>query len=699
MKTETALTVPGCKQVSVQHDATRAVLLAGVSARKREWALEVDAVLAAFEEEPNRDLVKAEYAARIGQSHQTLYRHYYAWKERGLAGLLPKAKPEVKASGLPVEFVEWFRGEAENHNTDSIPQARRSMMQRLRRGEKIPGLGTWQALYAVRFPGVPPPQGVGREYPGDNIEAIMPSGYSARNLLRCKSELVESTAARQGTFAASKYGPFVFTTRVGLKVGSVYFADDVWHNQNVNWMGGTKAMRPIELCFIDALSAHKFAWGARPRLWNPETQKHEIIKEHEFRFLLAYALCEAAGYRPDGTILWLERGTAAVDETMEKILGSLSHGAITVKRAPLKDARQVCSIYRSVASGNPRFKAPLESHHNLAHTVLSGVVGQIGRNRDVCPEEIVGRDKTNELMLKIAAVLPPELGGLLELPYLQWDEYMECVAAAYDAMAWRTWHKLEGWEACKHFRREFCLPTSSERIPLDAITDIQPDACEAMQTLLTAHPEYCRIRPMAPIEVWERNKNELRLLPKCAVPLILGPKNGVVRKCPQEAQLTFASRELGPVAHLYGRDYQDESGRERRLQAGTEYLFHINPFSPARELFVSQPDGAYLGCVPRISVPCRIDQDAAMERIKQTRREWNAMAKRVSGRHLTQLAQQASAMARNTALVGAAVGDGMLRAAPAAAAVQEADTAPGQDTHGEDADAAILELYGTAANG
>lgn len=648
----------------------------------------------AFHAEPNRDAVKKDYAARINKSHQTLYKYYYAWKESGLQGLLPAKKADAKKRGLPDDFVEWFRGEAENHNTDSIHQVRRSMIQRLRRGEKIPGLGTWRDLYAARFPGVPPPQGVGREYPGNNIESLIPTGYSHRNLLRCKGDLVESVAARQGTFAASRYGAFVYTTRVGLKVGSIYCFDDVWHNQNTNYMSGLKAVRPIELCGIDILSAHKFAWGARPRLWNPDTQRNETIKEHEFRFLLAYALCEAAGYRDDGTILWLERGTAAIDETLEKILGSLSHGAITIKRAPLKDARQACSIYRSVASGNPRFKPHLESHHNLAHTALSAVVGQIGRNRDVRPEEVDGRDKANELILKIAAVLPPDLAGLLEMPYLQWDEYMECVAAAYEELAWRTWHKLEGWEACRHYRSEFCLPTASNWIPLDAIMDIDPDACAKMQELLTAHPEYCRIRPMAPIEVWERHKNELRLLPKCAVPLILGPANGVVRTCPQEAQLTFSSRELGPVPHIYGREYQGDDGRARRLEAGQKYLFHINPFSASRELFISQPDGGYLGSIARINVPCRMDQAAVMERIKQVRAENGAMMKRVQGKHLTQLAQQAAAMARNTALVGAAVGEGLLKATAPTKAEPEPET-PEQTAQGEDADAAIMELYGT----
>jgi len=685
----TALTATNRNRDLMELPAHERAALIGVSQKKRVRALEVRDVLEAFHAEPNKFAVVLEYAARIGKSKTQLNRLYYAWRDQGLAGLLP-AKKIDKARGLPAEFVEWFKAEAENHNTDSIPQARRSMVQKLVRGEEIPGLGTWPALYAARFPGVPLPRGVGREYPGNNIETLIPAGYSARNLLRYKSELVESTAARQGSFAASKYGSFVFTTRVGLKVGQVYMMDDVWHNQNVNWMGSTKALRPIELCCIDLLSAHKVAWGARPRLWNPETKRNEIVKEHEFRFLLAYTLCEAAGYRPDGTILWLERGTAAVDEDLESILHELSNKAITVQRASLKEGRQACSVFRSADSGNPRHKAPLESHHSIAHTVLSGIVGQIGRNRDVRPEEVYGRDKANELFIKIGSVLPPELAGLLELPYLQWDEYMECVSVAYDELARRDWHTLEGWEACKFFKKQFCLPPFTDWKPLDALQDTDPAIAMAIYDKIREHPECGRVWPMSPLEVWNRGKHELRLLTKFAMPLILGPKNGIIRECPQAAELTFSSRELGPVPHRYGRDYMDEAGRVRRLEAGTKYLFHINPFSATRELFISTPDCAVLGFTPQIAVPCRVDKDAALERIKQVVATNNAMLKRVSGRHLTQLAKQAAATARNTAIIGAAMGEGMIPMKPKAVPEIEETNSAGSD----DADAAILEMCG-----
>lgn len=672
---------------------------AALFARCREnWRpviIEREKLMQQFDAENNRQAVAQDYAARLGKSEGSLRRMYYGWKQRGIEALAPKKAfrkmAAEKGRGLPPEFVEYFRTICESITSDSVPQARRILIQRIVGGEYVPGFGTWRTMWATRFPNIPPPRGVGAEYPRDNIESLLPRGLSPRNLNRHKGELFDLTSARQGTWAAHKYAPQVYTTRVGVKAGQVLIFDDVWHNQKVNFMGSSKSLRPIELCCVDLLSAHKVAWGARPRLWNPETKRHETVKDHEFRFLLAYTLCEAVGYRPDGTYLWVERGTASIDDELAEILSALSGGAIKRKAAPLKDARQLCSIFRSVGSGNPQFKTHLESHHSIAQTALSHLPGQVGRSASVQPEELFGRDKANELMIKVAALLPPELASQLEMPVLHWDEYMDCVFHAYNELAWREWHSLEGWERLRHYKKVFSLPGYTDECPLSSLSDMPPDAADGIRRILDQHPEWIRTAPMAPIEVWQKHRNEMTLLPKCAIPLILGAKNGVVRQCPQSAEIKFSSRSLGPAPHIYSREYIDEYGQRRRLQANREYLFHINPFSPARELFISDPSGSYLGSTGLISVPCRVDEDGVRDAIKRQTAEYARMARRVSGRHLSQRANQALAMQRNARLVNQAVDQGLLtagtdedknnaRAVPAGCS--------------EDADEAILELYG-----
>jgi len=679
-------------------------LFAALTTADRERSLGLAGILEEFDRQPVRSACVREFAARAGYSQQRFYGLYYAWRKAGLAALAGKravkrASQRCRRTALSPEFIAWFRGLLEEHNTESVPQARRVFLQRLRRGERIPGLGTWRELWAARYPGVPPPASAGAEYPRGNVDALLPAGYSVRSLLHWRGELLERVAARQGTFAAHRYAPQVLTTRVGLAPGQILMADDVWHNQLVNYMGSPKALRPIELCMFDVASAHKIAWGMRPRVFNPQTGRHEGIREHEFRLLLAYWATEI-GYRPQGTELWLERGTAAVDDDLADALHRLSNRCVTVRRAPLKDARQVCSVYRSVASGNPSFKAPLEAHHSIAHTALSAIAGQVGRDRDVEPEEIAGRKRENELLLKLAAVLPPELASRLVLPVLQWEEYAECVITAYDELAWRTWHTLEGWEAARNFRHVAQIPPFTEPLPLDLLQDSHPDVAAAVLAAVREHPEWARTQPLSPIEVWQRGAGGLVKFQRSAAPLIMGARNGFVRAAPQEWQIRVASRELGPAPHIYTREYVDARGAGQRMEPGRQYLFHVNPFSTSRELYVSTPEGGYLGVAARIAVPCRADHDAVLDRIKAKRRAWAEIAARVSGRHLTTLARQAVASAANAALIGAAADAGLLPARAGSAegsATQAVEPAQAADT--AEADAAIYEMYGAGSEG
>lgn len=656
-------------------------------------ALAWERIMKEFDTLSNRKYAVEEYAAKIGKSAGRFYGFFYAWKKHGLKALLKKTTLRKLQPKRPAEFTEWFRGLLQEINTDSVPAGRRRMMERWAGGEKIPGLGTWRDGWAKRFPELEFPSD-GPVWPRtvDDLECLLPPGYGARSLLRDKQEKYDLVASRQGTFAAKRYGPQVFTTRVGLKAGQVLMCDDVWHNVKCNWLGSSKALRPIELCMMDALTGHKVAWGMRPRIWNDETRSHEIIKEHEFRYLLAYAFCESVGYRPDGTILWLERGTAAVDEDLERIFSNLSGGCISVKRAPLKEGRQLCSLYRAVGGGNPNFKAPLEAHHSIGHTEISHVVGQIGRHRDLQPEGVYGLDKENNVLLQLASVLPPELAQLLCYPVLNWTEYQECVSTAYDTLAWRHWHKLEGWEECKFFRKEFWLEKAAQWIPMSSLQDVAPDQADKILEALSANTDLVRDRRLSPIEAWQKTSQGMLKLPKEGVPLILGPKNGIVRKCPQEQYLVFSSREHGPTPHRYARDYRDREGYQHRLEPGREYLFHINPFSPERELFISDPDCRYLGVSPRINVPCRADTDAVMAEIKRKQTEKAEAYARVDRRALGRMAREAVQMQRNAALVTAAVDAGLLPEVKHKP--RQIEAGPTTSTAADDGDDAILELSG-----
>lgn len=651
------------------------------------------AVLEDFARQPNRSAVEAEFAARLGKSSNTLYRRFYMWQRRGAAGLAPKRllAPTDRTS-MSAEFVEEFKRVFESINTDSVPQARRMIVARLVRGERIPGLGDWRELWGRRFPTVSPPESRDGWYPRGNIEDILPRGVSNRQLNRIKSTRFEKTAARQGTWAAHQLAPQVITTRVGLEVGQVLMMDDVWHNVKVIVPAGSghksQVLRPVELCCFDVLSAHKTAYGLRPRLWNEELKKHEYLKEHETRFLLAYQLCEI-GYRAKGCILWLERGSASVDDELADLIYRVSGKAITVRKAPLRDARQLCSVHKGAAAGNPHFKAPLEAHHSIGHTVLSGEVGQVGRNRDVQPDEIFGRDKTADLILKIQAILPPALAQKMTLPFLVWDEYTEIVRVAYDNLANRDWHKLEGWEELQFFEKELCLVKGlMDWIPVSALESMNPAVKAAIHAAVDENPgELTRLRRQSPKEVWTRGQAGIIRLPKCCTPLILGPKNGIVREAPDAAEIHFGQ---GLHHTVFACEFADEHNCRHRLQSGRPYQFHINPFSPEPELFVSNPDGSYLGLAKQITVPCRTDDDGFKDRMKEVTKQFASLAAPVARRAQAKLKKEVEAMRNNTQVIRDAIRSGALEGVMGAQAAEPKANVSAQ----QDADDAITELYG-----
>ena len=128
-----------------------------------------------------------------------------------------------------------------------------------------------------------------------------------------------------------------------------------------------------------------------------------------------------------------------------------------------------------------------------------------------------------------------------------------------------------------------------------------------------------------------------------------------------------------------------EDGTRQRMIAGHEYLLHINPFSPARKLFVSTPEGKYLGTAARVHVPCRTDAAAAKDRIKETKEEYARAMRSLDMRHINKRLKEAEAQANNARVIDEAAKNGLLKV------VEEEK--PGVEQM-ETADEAILELYG-----
>lgn len=539
-------------------------------------------------------IMAARLQGRRGCSVASLRRKFYAWKKIGWKALVDGSRvvPEQRKAErlLAPEFVEHWRFLVEQNQRKTRP-AHRELIRRWQSGEPVPG-----------YASTPPA----------HLTTGIPEGWTYRNLMRPRymPTRFQITAARIGRAAAATHRPLVFTSRVGLSAGQYYFFDDLEHDLKVNFLGVNRhAMRPLELAALDLYSGCKVLWGVKPVIENELTEKKEKLKETEMRFLVA-CLLTSTGYHCDGVTLCVERGTAAIREELEKILHDCSGGKIRVQRGSMEGASAFAGIYEGRGKGNFRFKAALESLHNLAHNELAHLPGQIGSNSRLNPPESAhGRDRHNTTLLRAIAALPTEKSGMLRLPFLEFHQFQKILAEVYERMNGRTDHALEGWLEAGLVSHEFRLDPAQPWLPMTRYLELPAPNQLAIASMLDQQPELSRVRRLSPTEVFQKGQRSLARLPLHCVPGILGPQNGAERRVGSNGLFEFEDRLAGPSEFRYLAQATDPEGNLRTLQEGETYLTHLNPFDPSL-LFVSDAKGQYLGACSRWEKIARSDVDA-----------------------------------------------------------------------------------------
>ncbi len=558
-------------------DAVRRDVTAWIN---RMHALPPDATVNAAVRELAREMRVSEVTAR---------RKFKAFRTSGKwEDLVNRAKlPRGECSSLPEAFIEYWRKLCEEYQRSSKAAYRRL-------------LALWRAGTAM--PGY-------QEPPPPDINGI-PRAWSYQNLLRYAPENFELVAARIGRSAAGKFRPLVFTTRAGLEVGEYYVFDDIEHDHKVNFLGvSTQAMRPLELCCLDLFSACKIAWGMKPTLVNDEGVK-EKLKEREMKFLLAYVLTRI-GYRPTGTTLIVEHGTATVRPELARILLDLTDGAVKVSMSGLEGAAAITGMYEGRSRGKSQFKAPLESLHSLTHNEMAALPGQMGKDRDHSPEELHGREAANNALLAAAAKLPPERAKFLKFPMMEFNIFVRIAEDIYYNMNHRDDHKLEGWIESGLIAHEFRLDQASAWLPAESLLQLPEHKQTALEPIINL-PGNTRTRKMCPAEVWERGRSQLVRLNGQHVPEILGLDLGVERKVGKRGLIEFEDRSIGPGTFRYMAKLRAPGGHQSWLAPGETYLTYVNPFDPS-ELHVCRAGagrGGYLGVCPQWQTVCRNDADA-----------------------------------------------------------------------------------------
>ncbi len=561
-----------------------------------------------------------------GFGKKNIINKYYAFKRtRSWRVFVNRSKLSRKEVSLPEEFIEHWKALCERNQRKSRP-AWRGLINAWRHGAEIPG-------YPVR-----PPAGIGG----------VPDGWGYRNLMRCAPTPFELAAARIGRSAAAGCRPLVFTTRVGLAPGQFLVFDDLEHDVKVNFLGvNRKAMRPLELCCLDLFSGCKIAWGMKPTIEDDGIKQK--LKEHEMRFLLAYVLTRV-GYRPEGTTLMAEHGTAAIREDVEKIICDASDGAITVARSGIEGAAAL--VYEGRGKGHSRFKAALESHHNLAHNELAAAEGQMGKDRDHSPEELHGRETHNNMLMKAISFLPPERAMLLRMPFWEFNVFMRFAGEVYEKINARDWHELEGWVESGLIAHEFRLGDDSPWMRAERLLAAPESERQAIATLIQ-RPGWSRIRKLSPAEVWDGGRGRLAQLPGYLAPQIIGQENGVERKVGKNGLFEFEDRNLGPGTFRYLARAHKPDGTDEDLAAEETLLTFCNPFDPG-VLHVCRAGsgrGAYIGCCKRWESVTRTDLDTLHRQMGAAAAEETRRLLPFRARHQEEMRRRTADAKWNTAVL------------------------------------------------
>ncbi len=501
-----------------------------------------------------------------------------SWKHLVDAWDLPEAPRSQQP--LPAAFIAYWQTFVVANKRKTAP-AYKALIRAWARGEEIKG-------YAIR-PEADPKTGI-------------PAGWGYRNLTRpCYMPTpLEIKAHRIGITAASEHRPLVFNTRVGLQVGQYYLFDDFWHDFKVNVVGQRKAQRLLQFHVLDLFSGCNFARGMKAVREDEMTGAQERLKEKEMLFLTAYTLCRF-GYRPSGTDLIVEAGTATLREVDRERIHRLTNKCVNVQIGATAAASAFAGAYAGSSKGNFHFKAALESFGNLLHNESADSIqfpGQTGSNSRInAPEELAGRDHHNNLLLRAIAAMPRERAELLRLPFLEFNQAVRLVTEIHERINERIDHNLEGFIEAGLVENEFRLGIDQPWLSASRIIGMDDKQRAAIAAIIDCDPHLINTRKLSPKEVFNRGASQLIRLPVHSVPELLGMENGTEVSV-RNNMIEFSDKMLNhgepmrfePVAVLRG-------GVRERFRDGSKFLAFLNPLDLS-QLHLCNSQGGYIGSCP-----------------------------------------------------------------------------------------------------
>lgn len=570
-----------------------------------------------------RLVLSHKHRTRISQG--TVYRKLERYRAEGWRCLVHGAKLRaVDARALPQPFVAHWQARCLDNQRKVAPAYRSLFFDDLIPGKVIPGYGDWRRVWKSEHPGWSLPDSCPYR-PYDNT----PNGWGYRNLLRYAPTVFEHTAARIGLGAASKYLPKVPTTRAGLHIGQFYVLDDVWHDIKVNFLGNRNAHMPLELGALELLTGHYCVWGLKPIIERADGTR-QMLPERYLRYLMAHILCRI-GIHPQGCTFLGEHGTARIPEGLLGAINRWADGRVRFEAGGVHGAPIAKGLYAGRPRGNSRFKAALESNHNLKHNELAQLPGQKGMDRDHAPEELYGRDQENRALVKAVHALAderPDLVSQLRLPFCSFAHFSEFLHLIYGRIADRKHHALEGFEESGLTLQEFRLAKGLPWMPMSELDQYDPEQRRAFEIIMS-RPGMAQLRPMSPLEAFESRRHELVRLPDCALPAILGPELGDTPTVTKDLELHVKDADIPNRVHQFVAVVTLPNGREEPLARGRSYLVHVSPFGDSLA-YISDEQGRFIGTAKAMPRGCRTDVETVQQALGMLRHAMSAELKRLA---------------------------------------------------------------------
>lgn len=393
--------------------------------------------------------IVATQARLLHVSVQAIHNWLALYNAHGFRALVDGRKGAAKArASLPDITRQWIKDEILRcQRRDAVAEVHRMVIAQWNLWRR-----TGDPQWAIPGFITPPPDGgKGR-----------PAGFSVENFRNCQPDNYQKTLAAQGTIASYRTLPSILSTCVGTEYLEYVFFDDEKPDVNVRVLGYDRPMVPLCFHALDRLTRYPFRPHIRLRWYDADAKTHKHLTQKEFVWYVIFLLC-TEGYRTDerGTTYIQEHGTAKVwanqrlttpdgFHSFEDALRSLTAvdgmPGVRIDSSGLFNRPAFSELlYGPQSSGNPRFKAPIESSFRLWRVYSQHLIGQTGRNVEMAPEENYGITKYEKRLLKIAADLPEHFQENILSNFLTGIEFGTVAEHIRLALANRDDHGFEGW--------------------------------------------------------------------------------------------------------------------------------------------------------------------------------------------------------------------------------------------------------------